>query len=339
MPRSLRSTVAAELKRAYLFHGDDDVKIDAARKRLAARADEDGAPYEALSGSALTPENFAAVLTSPSLIPGTRIVLADGIEAWKAADAGPAADAVALLATGEIDAVAVLICRKKPLKAFLDAVDAAGGEVREFKAPSEAELPKWCVQQASQLGVTLDPRAAELLVELVGKPAKRTAASKMWSPKWRLISELQKLAIYVGDGGTIDPAAVEGLVRGEATAEIFALSDHAVSGKRAAAIADAQKLLDAGEAPQMVVAMLARAFGQVQTAAALGESGRGGELADAIGGQAWLAKKLATQASRRGGASLRDALVELARLDSAVKGASALDNETELLRSIEKITG
>lgn len=329
----------AELKRAYLFHGDDEVKIDAARKRLAARAAKDGSPYEALSGSALTPENFAAVLTSPSLLPGARIVLADGIEAWKAADAGPAADAVALLAGGELDAVAVLICRKKPLKAFLDAVELAGGDVREFKSPGDGELPGWSVQQAKQLGVELEPDAAQLLVQLVGKPAKRTAAGKMWSPKRRILGELEKLATYSGPGGTIDRSAVEQLVRGEATAEVFALTDHAVSADRAAAIGEAQKLLDAGEPPQRIVAMLARSFGQVQTAAALGESGRGGEVAEALGGNAWLAKKISQQANQRGGPALRDALVELAQLDSAVKGGSALDNETELLRSIEKITG
>ncbi len=329
----------AELKRAYLFHGDDEVKIDQARKRLAARAREDGAIFEAISGDALTPENFAVTLTSPSLLPGTRIVLADGIEAWKAADAGPAADAVGALAGGEIDAVAVLLCRKKPLKAFTEAVEQAGGEIREFKTPSESELPSWLVQQAKSIGAELDQDAAALLVAIVGKPGKRVSAAQNWSPKRRLLSELEKLATAAGAGGRIDTAMVEQYVRGEATAEVFSLTDHAVSGDRAAAIRDAERLLAAGEPPPRIVAMLARSFGQVQTAAALAESGRAGELADAAGVQPWLAKKLTQQAQHRGGAAIRDALVELARLDDAVKGGSALDPQTELLRSVEKITG
>lgn len=328
----------ADLKRAYLFHGDDEVKIDQARKRLAARALADGSVFESISGDALTAENFAMTLTSPSLLPGTRIVLADGIEAWKAADIGPAADAVALLAGGEIDAVAVLICRKKPLKAILDAVAKAGGEVQEFKPPSDSELPGWLVSQAKGLGVELDQDAAGLLVELVGKPQKGLPKSKMWSPKRRLLSELEKLAITAGRGREINSELVAEGVRGEATAEVFALTDHAVSGNRDAAIRDAEKLLAAGEPPARIVAMLARSFGQVQTAAALDESGRGGELTDQAGIQPWLAKKLMAQARQRGGRSLRDALIELARLDNAVKGGSALDNETELLRSIETIT-
>lgn len=327
----------AELKRAYLFHGDDEVKIDQARKRLAQRAQNDGAVLEALSGDRLTPEAFAVTLTSPSLLPGTRIVLADGIEAWKAADIGPAAAAVAALADGQIDAVAVLICRKKPLKGMLEAVEHAGGEVREFKPPSEGQLPGWLIQQASALGAELDGPVAARLVEIIGKPGKRAPASQQWSQKRRLLSELEKLCIAAGPGGAIDVALVDQLVSGEARAEVFALTDHAIAGERAAAIREAESLLAAGEPAPRIVAMLARSFGQVQVAAALAEAGRAGEIADAIGGAPWLAKKLTGQAQQRGGAAIRRALIELARLDDAVKGGSALDDETELLRSVAAI--
>lgn len=329
----------AELKRAYLFHGDDEVKIDQARKRLAERAERDGAALEALSGDSLSPQSFAMALVSPSLLPGTRIVLADGIETWKAAEIGPAADAVAALADERADAVAVLICRKKPLKGMVEAVERAGGEVREFKPPSEGQLPAWLIQQAEQLGAELEPPAAALLVELVGKPPKRSPVSQQWSPKRRMLGELEKLCTAVGQGGSIDAAVVGELVQGEAMAEVFALTDHALAADREAAVGDAVRLLAAGEPAPRVVAMLARSFGQVQSAAALAESGRGAEVADATGAPPWLAKKLLGQAQRRGGMSLRAALIELARLDSAVKGGSALDDQTELLRSIETITG
>lgn len=328
-----------ELKKAYLFTGDDDVKIEQARKRLAVRAQEDGASFESLRGDACTPQSFAVTLTSPSLLPGRRIVLADGVEAWKAADVGPAADAIAALADDSLDAVAVLICRKKPLKAIAEAIESVGGDITEFKPPSDAQLPKWVAQQAKSLGVEIDDRAAALLVEIVGKPPKRVSATQNWSPKRRVLSELEKVATAVGPGGTIDASIVEEHVRGETTAEIFTLTDAALSGSVDVAVRETERLLAAGEPAPRIVAMLARSFGQAQSVAALVESGRGGAVAEELGIQPWLAGKLTQQAKRRGGPALRDALVELARLDDAVKGGSALDNDTELLRTVVAISG
>ena len=329
----------AELKPAYLFTGDDEVKIDQARKRLAARAEADGALLEPLSGDACTPQNFAAVLTSPTLLPGKRIVLADGVENWRAADVGPAADAIEALADAQIDAVAVLVCRKKPLKAISDAVAAVGGEAREFKPPSAKELPGWLETQAKTFIVEIEPAAARLLIEMVGEPAKNATQAQKWSPKRRLLSELEKLATFVGEGGTITVDHVNLAGSGEASAGIFALTDAAVGANREAAIRIAEQLVAAGEPPQRIVAMLARSFGQAQSICALVEAGRAGDIATELKMNPYIVKKLTAQAQARGGAELRDALIEIARLDSAVKGGSALDNETELFRSIEAITG
>lgn len=329
----------ADLKAAYLFTGDDEVKIDQARKRLATRAEADGALLETLAGDACTPQSFATALTSPSLLPGHRIVLADGVENWRAADVGPAADALGQLSAPGMDVTAVLICRKKPLKAIEQAIAAAGGEVREFKPPSANELPGWLQQQAELLGVTLEAPAARLMIELTGEPAKQASAAQRFSPKRRLLSELQKLATMVGSGNAITVADVELCGSGEAASEVFALTDAAIAGDRVTAVRITEQLLAAGEAPPRIVAMLARSFGQAQSVAAMVESGRGAEIADALNMQPWLVNKIKTQAARRGGPGLRAALVELARLDSAVKGGSALDARTELIAAVSRVAG
>lgn len=328
-----------DLKPAYLFTGDDEVKIDQARKRLAARAQADGAILESLHGEACTPQAFAITLTSPSLLPGHRIVLADGVENWRAADVGPAVDALGALSEGGLDATAVLICRKKPLKAIADGISAAGGETREFKPPSAKELPAWLQKQAGTLGVELDRKAAETMIERVGEPPKNATTAQRYSPKRRLLSELEKLALLVGAGETITLDDVEHAGSGQASAGIFALTDAAVAGNRPAAIRIAEQLLTAGEPPPRIVAMLARSFGQAQQAAALAEAGRAADIATELKLPPWLAGKVAEQARARGGSALRDALIEIARLDSAVKGGSALDGETELIATISRIAG
>lgn len=326
-----------DLKRAYLFTGDDEVKIDQARRRLAERAERDGASFEALSADACTPQNFANAITSPSLLPGTRIVLADGVESWRAADVDPAVSALESLAEAEFDAVAVLICRKKPLKAIASAIDAVGGELREFKPPSESELPQWLIGQAEALGVQMDSSAASLLVETVGKPGKRVAAAKNWSQKRRLLSELEKLAAAAGPGEVIDRSLIERCACGETSAEMFALTDAALAGDRLAAVTEAERLLAGGEPAARISAMLVRTFGQAQAAAGLIEAGRGGEIADQLGVQPWVAKKLSSQAKLRGDAALRAAVIDLAVLDDAIKGGSAIDGETATIRAVATI--
>lgn len=329
----------AQLKPAYLFTGDDEVKIDQARKRLAARAEADGALLEALAGDACTPQAFATALTSPSLLPGHRIVLADGVENWRAADVDPAVAALDQLGQPGMDVTAVLICRKKPLKAIDGAIRAVGGELREFKPPSANEMPGWLCQQAEPLGVTLQPAAARLMIELTGEPAKQATAAQRFSPKRRLLSELEKLASMAGPGGTIAVADVEFCGSGEATSEVFALTDAAIGGDRVRAVRVAEQLLAAGEPPVRITAMLARSFGQAQSVAAMVESGRGAEIAEVLKMPPWLVSKIKTQAARRGGPALRDALIKIARLDSSVKGGSALDPQTELLMTVSAISG
>lgn len=328
----------ASLKPAYLFTGDDEVKIDQARKRLAARAQAEGASLETLSGESCSPAAFASMLTSPTLLPGRRIVLADGVETWRAAEVGPAVDALAALAGAEPDATAVLICRRKPLKAIAEAIATAGGEVREFKPPSAKELPSWLRSQAESLGVEIDAQAALRLIELVGEPPKNATAAQRFSPKRRLLGELEKLALMVGQGGTITLADVDLAGAGEAASGVFALTDAAVSGNRAAALRSAERLVAAGEPVPRIVAMLARAFGQAQQAAALAESGRAAEIATELKLPPWLASKIAQQARSRGAAALRDALIEVARLDDAVKGGSPLDDHTDLIGVLGRVS-
>ncbi|MBJ7348735.1 MAG: hypothetical protein JHC87_09220, partial [Thermoleophilaceae bacterium] len=181
----------AALKPAYFFYGNDDVKVAAARQRLAQRAQTDGAQLEHFRDESCTPQAVAGAIAMPSLLGGSRIILADGVGKWKAADVGPVADAIGFLAPGEADAhdaqqaVAVFISDKKPLMAIEKAIKAIGGEVKEFKAPSAKALPKWLQEQAKAMGVELDPAAAELMIALVG--AER--------PRY-LRSELEKLATY-----------------------------------------------------------------------------------------------------------------------------------------------
>jgi DNA polymerase-3 subunit delta len=101
---------------------------------------------------------------------------------------------------------------------------------------------------ARELGLRLEPEAAEALAESIG------------SDSTRLASELEKLALYmasrggVGDG-PITSAAVAALIDSHATSSL-AVGDALLEGRPADAIARADALLVAGEPALRIVAAL-----------------------------------------------------------------------------------
>jgi DNA polymerase-3 subunit delta len=95
---------------------------------------------------------------------------------------------------------------------------------------------------ARELGLRLEPAAAEALAEAIG------------SDSARLESELEKLALHA-DGGAITAAAVEALVGGRATSSL-AVGDALLAGRVAEAIARVDALLAANEPALRIVAAL-----------------------------------------------------------------------------------
>lgn len=103
---------------------------------------------------------------------------------------------------------------------------------------------------ARELGLRLEPDAAEALAEAIG------------SDSTRLASELEKLALYMGSGAgdgpkssTITAAAVADLIDSHATSSL-AVGDALLEGRPADAIARVDALLVAGEPALRIVAAL-----------------------------------------------------------------------------------
>lgn len=90
------------------------------------------------------------------------------------------------------------------------------GRVERFRSRDQRPIP-FAQAHARTLGCELDPRAARLLVELVG------------SDLARLRSEVDKAAAYVGGTGRIDGSAVEAVSSLVAEAVVWDLTDAIVS--------------------------------------------------------------------------------------------------------------
>src|SRR5262245_15208267 len=159
----------AELKPAYLVHGDDHGAIAERRASLRALAEGPGgsaASVEALEGEQGTPGGVASALAAMTLGSDRRVILVDGAERWRQGevekDLAPAMSempprtTLALFAREE--------ARQKAPPALHQAVKRAGGQVVAQVQVKPWQLASWTRQQASRMDLALDDDAAKALV-------------------------------------------------------------------------------------------------------------------------------------------------------------------------------
>ena len=322
----------APLKPVYLLHGDDPVKLDAWRVRVRARAEAaEDASLELLEGRRTTPAEVAAALDTLSFAAGERFIVVDGIETWKAAALEPLE---AALATIPPETFLVLIARppergsKAPPKRLAKAVEAAGGEVREFAAPKPWKLAGWLVERARELGVQLDGDAAKALLAIVG-PHQR-----------RLERELEKLALGVHPQQRIELEDVHGLAAGDNPPKAYDLADAVVASEPVPALALATALAADGERPSGLLYPIVRRLREVHRAAELIEAGTPRDaIAKELPGPPWAAKRTLGAAADADREQLEQALTAFAELEIELRGEGdlrGLDEETYLALTLQR---
>ena len=312
----------AELKPAYLIHGDDAVKLDAWRARVRERAAREDASIELLHGERDSGEAVATALSSLTLSMGRRYIVVDAIERWKDKDVG---FVVAALASPPPETVVVLIGTREPSKRWsppaklLKAVQKAGGEVTECAAPRAGSMPRWIAERGKEVGLAVDGEAARALVERVGADQRR------------LMRELEKIACWAPEAGRVNIEVVEALTASDVEAKAYELADAVIDGDRARALALAEDLRDRGEdIMRILYAMLSRAHEMRLAWAVLEAGGSTQDFAARYRGPDWKAKKIVSQARNADGERLEVIAAGLADLDYAIRGGGNRDIDTAL---------
>ena len=320
-----------EIKPAYLIVGDDEAKIARARGRYRERAEREGGVgalevFE--TGEGRRSPDVEAVLASLSvisLIASRRYLLVDGVESWGKADAARATEAL-----GQIppETTVALVAHGKAPAGVEKAVKAAGGEVLSFEAPRERELPKQLVTQARELGFRLDPGAARVLVERLGPRSMR------------LRTELERLALWAGDGGEVGIEDLQAMVSDTSEEAIWSLADAVVAGDQAATLRIAERLVAQGEALPRIVYSLAPRLQQALRAAAELESGRpAGEVAKGLSMHPYAAKMLVSKVKGRTPEDLDASIRALADLELWSRGGSDYPEGVAFTLSLRRAVG
>ncbi|HEX7059613.1 MAG TPA: hypothetical protein VF176_07165 [Solirubrobacterales bacterium] len=240
----------AEIRSLYLIAGTDDAKIDATRARLRARAEREGGTaalevFEPSEGrGAPDHEALLAAIPAMSLTEERRYLLADGVERWRDRQLDALAAAISGLPP---DLTVVLIARDKAPAMLVKAVKAAGGEIYEFEAPTARNMPRALVAEAESRGFRLDLAAARILVERMG------------AMPVRLGRELDRLALWAGEGGEVTAADLDTMIADTSEAIVWSLADALQGHDAATALAIAERLIGQGEnVTGMVYALASR---------------------------------------------------------------------------------
>lgn len=319
------------MKPAYLFTGGDDAKLSAALARLRARAEREGGPgaLEDFSGPAggAAPDADALIGAIPaiSLTAERRYLLADGVERWKAAQVKAITTALSDPPPG---VTVVLVARGAAPKGLAQAVEAAAGDVLAYTAPSRRDLPGWLVAGARERGFALAPQAARALAARLGEGTARLA------------TELDRLALWAGEGGTVSVADVEDLTADTSERAGWTLGDAIVARDVEAAVGNADALLAQGGAvTPMVYGMASRLRSAHQAASALEAGQPAGRVEAELPMAPYPSKMLVRSVRGVDPAELSEAIGAVADLEWWSRGGSNYSDEVALTLAVRRAAG
>lgn len=306
----------------YLLTGTDRPKHRRALRRLRDRFGADAT--ETLDANAASGEDAVAACNALGLFAGDggRLVIVQGVETWRKADAEVVGGYLKAPAPGSVLA---LVAEDTIKNAALVALCEKHGQVLQFDVPKSANLHAWVRGEFERLGAKADAEAARALVELCGDDVIALA------------TEVDKIVAWSG-GEPITRRDVEELAAGGREAAAWALSD-AWGARDLPAVLRACEVALERKDPFLLAVSLASHVGRVRAAQALAEEGlRSKEVAARLKIKEFPARKALGHAENYTREELEAALVRLAELDAAIKGASRLSAELELERTLVAIT-
>jgi DNA polymerase-3 subunit delta len=322
----------AELKPAYLIHGDDHGAVAERRaglRQLVERQEGGGASIELLEGEAATPAGVADALAAMTLAMGWRVIIVEGAERWREADitkhlAGALAEVppettLAIFAREE--------ARAKVPAALHTLVKRAGGQIVAQLTIKPWEMAKWAREQAARLGITLDAAAAKALVAQVGERQQR------------LLRELEKLALERDGSEVIGVQEIELRAAHSTEWRAYALADALVGADGREATLSYLRLREQGERLSGLSYLMAQRLRDAIAVALRLQAGESvAEVKRGLRMPARAAERFVADVARTDPERLRTALASLADLELNTRGGASLTSSRTALAGLSEDT-
>lgn len=180
-------------------------------------------------------------------------------------------------------------------------------QTRAFMLPRLKDMTGWIVNETKQQGGQIDPRAAEMLKEMVGVDTRQAGM------------EIAKLLAYVNWARQVKAEDVEAVCIVTSQQSVFDFVDALSNGNGKSAQHLLHRLLET-EDPFTLWGMLVRQFRLlIQAREILDGSGNKDEVARALGVHPYVAEKTSQQAARFSIESLEAIYHRLLKIDEGVK--------------------
>lgn len=204
---------------------------------------------------------------------------------------------------------------------FLQAV-AKGGAVIECKPLYAEKVPSWINLEVRRQGRQISQEAARFLAEMVG------------GDLGQLSQAIERIILFVGDRRLLELGDVEEAIAETHQHTVFEFTDAVGTRRWPRALSLLKNLLDNGESPVMVLAMLARHFRILSKAKEVtGRVADNAEMAKYLGINPFFVRNYTGQAKNFSKGELRGAFRLLARCDRELK-SSRLGKERILEKAL-----
>lgn len=318
----------AALEPVYLLFGSDRPKVRRALERLRARFEPSALEHlvaaKDAGRDAATGADAVAACNALGLFgnDGGKLVVVESAEKWTAEDAC----AVAAYLDNPVPGTVLALVAGEPVKGPLRDLCQRHGRVLVFDTPKPKDLPAWVREAFARLGAQADAEAARALIEIVGDDPVA------------LETEAEKITTWA-DGEPVGRSEVESLAAPGGEDSAWAVTDALGERDAAALLVACERALE-HEKPFILAMKLASHIELLRVARALADRGLGHvELAKRLRIHEFRARKALAHARNYSAEELDAAIVRLAELDAALKGASRLAPELELERALVELTG
>ena len=311
--QAIKSAAKGELAPVYVVVGPEGFLRDQVVRAIRKHADT-GVPGfnedKFNAGETSADAVVGAALHLPMMAP-LRLVLLRGVDRWDKKSGDKNLDVIASYASSPVDTTVLVIeAPKINGSRKLMKIAKKAGFVVSCEALKRRELPRWIRERAKAMGHDVNSSVADALAELSG-------------PELGAVCDaLERLSLYVGEGGTIDEAALSAVVTRVRQDTVWMLVDAVAArdlGKSLASLDDAFDTRDKG--PQLIGTVAWRVRQLIKFKALLGRGASKAEAGKAAGVPGFKVSDLERTVRRLTPQKLERWLMLLGEADLAVKGS------------------